>query len=102
MRRKLIAGLLTALSVTMVCPAAYASTEHYTDSSVVGADSGWSDWDAAWETTATDFTKVSLTEIQDKMRNACIKSYNKFYEVNTKLKEKQKGRNQDINVKETG
>ena len=61
MRRKLIAGLLTALSVTMVCPAAYASTEHYTDSSVVGADSGWSDWDAAWETTAADFTKVSLT-----------------------------------------
>ena len=61
MRRKLITGLLTALSVTMVCPAAYASTEHYTDSSVVGADSGWSDWDAAWETTAADFTKVSLT-----------------------------------------
>ena len=54
MRRKLIAGLLTALSVTMVCPAAYASTEHYTDSSVVGADSGWSDWDAAWETTAAE------------------------------------------------
>ena len=48
------------------------------------------------------FTKVSLTEIQDKMRNACIKSYNKFYEVNTKLKEKQKGRNQDINVNEMG
>ena len=61
MRRKLIAGLLTALSVTMVCPSAYASTDHYTDSSVVGADSGWSDWDAAWETTAADFTKVSLT-----------------------------------------
>ena len=40
MRRKLIAGLLTALSVTMVCPSAYASTEHYTDSSVVGTDSG--------------------------------------------------------------
>lgn len=31
-----------------------------------------------------------LTEIQDKMRNAYIKSYNKFYEVNTRLKEKQK------------
>ncbi len=46
------------------------------------------------------FTKTSLTEIQDKMRNACIKSYNKFYEVNTRLKEKQKGRNQDINVNE--
>ena len=36
------------------------------------------------------------------MRNACIKSYNKFYEVNTKLKEKQKGRNQDININEMG
>ncbi len=46
------------------------------------------------------FTKTSLTDIQDKMRNACIKSYNKFYEVDTKLKEKQKGRNQDINVKD--
>ena len=46
------------------------------------------------------FTKTSLTEIQDKMRNTCIKSYNKFYEVDTRLKEKQKGRNQDINVNE--
>lgn len=34
------------------------------------------------------------------MRNACIKSYNKFYDVDSKLKTKQKGRNQDINVKE--
>ena len=33
------------------------------------------------------FTKNTLTEIQDKMRNACIKSYNKFYEVDTMLKE---------------
>ena len=46
------------------------------------------------------FTKTSLTYIQDKMRNACIKSYNKFYEVDTRLKEKQKGRNQDINAKD--
>ena len=46
------------------------------------------------------FTKTLLTEIQDKMRNACINSYNKFYEVDTRLKEKQKGRNQDINVKD--
>ena len=36
------------------------------------------------------------------MRNACIKSYNKFYEINTRLKEKQKGRNQDINVNDMG
>ncbi len=48
------------------------------------------------------FTKTILTEIQDKMRNACIESYNKFYEVETRLKEKQKGRNQDINVKDMG
>ena len=48
------------------------------------------------------FTKESLTKIQDKMRNACIKSYNKFYDVDIKLKEKQKGRNQDINVKDMG
>ena len=48
------------------------------------------------------FTKTLLSEIQDKMRNACIKSYNKFYEVDTRLKEKQKGRNQDINVKDMG
>ena len=44
------------------------------------------------------FTKESLTNIQDKMRNACIKSFNKFYDIDFKLKEKQKGRNQDINV----
>ena len=48
------------------------------------------------------FTKESLTKIQDKMRNACIKSYNKFYDVDIRLKEKQKGRNQDINVKDMG
>ena len=46
------------------------------------------------------FTKTLLSEIQDKMRNACIKSYNKFYDVDSKLKTKQKGRNQDFNVKE--
>ena len=44
------------------------------------------------------FTKESLTRIQDKMRNCCIKSFNKIYKENYKLKEKQKGRNQDIKV----
>ena len=38
------------------------------------------------------FTKDTLTKIQDKMRNACIKSYNKFYDVDSRLKTKQKGR----------
>ena len=46
------------------------------------------------------FTKTSLTEIQDKMRKACIKSYNKFYDMEFRLKKKKKGRNQDINVKD--
>ena len=48
------------------------------------------------------FTKESLTKIQDKMRNACIQSFNKFYDVDSRLKTKQKGRNQDINVNEMG
>ena len=48
------------------------------------------------------FTKESLAKIQDKMRNCCIKSYNKFYGTVTELKKKQKGRNQDINVKDMG
>ena len=48
------------------------------------------------------FTKTTLTQIQVFMRNACIKSFNKFYDMDFKLKEKQKGRNQDINVNEMG
>ena len=48
------------------------------------------------------FTKTTLTQIQDKMRNACIKSFNKLYDMDFKLKEKQKGRNQDINVNDMG
>ena len=48
------------------------------------------------------FTKKSLTELQDKMRNCCIKSFNKVYEQNYQLKQKKKGRNQDINVKDMG
>lgn len=46
------------------------------------------------------FTKESLAEIQDKMRMACIKSYNRIYNDEMRLKEKQKGRNFDINVKD--
>ena len=48
------------------------------------------------------FTKTTLTQIQDKMRNACIKSFNKFFDMDFNLKEKQKGRNQDINVNDMG
>jgi len=42
------------------------------------------------------FTKDSLKKIQDEMRKFCIKSFNKVYEQDYQLKEKQKGRNQDI------
>ena len=46
------------------------------------------------------FTKSSLKVIQDEMRKCCIKSYNKFYEKNSELKKKQKGRNKDIAVED--
>ena len=36
MKRKVIAAMLTLLTATMVCPTAYAATEHYNDSSVTG------------------------------------------------------------------
>ena len=44
------------------------------------------------------FTKTSLKEIQDKMRRYCIEKFNEVYEQNATLKQKQKGRNRDINV----
>lgn len=44
------------------------------------------------------FTKESLKKIQEEMRNCCIKSFNKVYEQNFELKQKQQGRNQDIPV----
>ena len=46
------------------------------------------------------FTKESLRMIQDKMRVACIKSFNKFYNNEIRLKEKTQGRNVDIKVSE--
>ena len=46
------------------------------------------------------FTKESLKRIQDEMRACCIKSYNKHYEKASLLKQKKKGRNQDINTKD--
>ena len=48
------------------------------------------------------FTKESLTQIQDEMREGCIKSYNKIYSEHSLLKQKKKGRNQDIDVKDMG
>lgn len=42
------------------------------------------------------FTKESLVVIQDKMRERCIDEFNIAYGVDSKLKEKQKGKNRDI------
>ena len=41
MKRKYIAAILTVFAMTTVCSTAFGATEHYTDSSVVGAESGW-------------------------------------------------------------
>ena len=46
------------------------------------------------------FTKDSLKIIQDKMRTLCIESFNNEYGLEGTLKEKQKGRNQDIKSKD--
>ncbi len=45
------------------------------------------------------FTTDSLKNIQDKMREYCINTFNKVYDLNYSLKIKEEGRNQDINVK---
>lgn len=46
------------------------------------------------------FTKDRLEHIQNVMRENCIKEFNKEYEENFTLKEKEKGRNKDIHVKD--
>lgn len=45
------------------------------------------------------FTTDSLRNVQDKMREYCINSFNRIYHLNYTLKAKEEGRNQDINVK---
>ncbi|HIT10361.1 MAG TPA: plasmid recombination protein [Candidatus Onthousia faecigallinarum] len=42
------------------------------------------------------FTKESLVVFQDKMRERCIDEFNIAYGMDSKLKEKQKGKNRDI------
>ena len=46
------------------------------------------------------FTKDRLEHIQDVMRANCIKEFNKAYDENYSLKEKEKGRNKDIHIKD--
>ena len=49
---------------------------------------------------ASVFTKESLVRIQDEMRERAIDKFNEIYETNFSLKEKEQGRNKDINVKD--
>ena len=44
------------------------------------------------------FNKISLVNIQDRMREYCINSFNRIYHLNYTLKAKKEGRNVDINV----
>lgn len=44
------------------------------------------------------FNKISLVNIQDKMREYCINSFNRIYHLYYTLKAKEEGRNVDINV----
>ena len=46
------------------------------------------------------FTKDSLKVLQDKMRTLCIEEFNKEYGLDSILKNKRKGRNQDFHVSE--
>lgn len=46
------------------------------------------------------FTKERLELIQEVMREKCIESFNDIYNLDMKLKNKEKGRNQDIHVKD--
>lgn len=46
------------------------------------------------------FTKDSLKVLQDKMRTLCIEEFNKEYGLDSILKKKRKGRNQDFHVSE--
>ncbi len=65
MKRKVIAAMLTLLTATMVCPTAYAATEHYNDSSVTGDAEEWQAYKDNWENLSSDYTKVSLTPGKD-------------------------------------
>ena len=44
------------------------------------------------------FARISLMQLQDKMRTLYIEEYNKEYNLDATLKQKMKGRNRDINV----
>ena len=58
-RKKILASVLAGTLVLSACPFALAAS--YNDSSVTGGSTQWQAWVSQWDTTATDYTKVSLT-----------------------------------------
>lgn len=60
MRKKIVAGLLAFAMMATAGVTALAATVHYNDSSVTGKSAAWLAWEANWEETAEDFTKVSI------------------------------------------
>lgn len=65
MRKKIVAGLLAFAMMATAGVTALAATVHYNDSSVTGKSEAWLAWEANWEETATDFTKVSIAPGED-------------------------------------
>ena len=59
--KRVLAGVLTSTLLLGTCPAAFAATENYNNSSVTGGSAAWQAWTQTWETLATDYTQVSLT-----------------------------------------
>ena len=59
--KRVLAGVLTSTLLLGTCPAAFAATENYNDSSVTGGSAAWQAWTQSWESLAADYTQVSLT-----------------------------------------
>lgn len=58
---KITGMILTGTLAACLSVSAFASTSHFNDSSVTGADTGWEDWTKEWPAVAADFEKVSIT-----------------------------------------
>ncbi|MBP1736386.1 MAG: putative surface layer protein [Oscillospiraceae bacterium] len=61
MKKQVLAGVLSGVLLLGAVPLALAATSHYNDASTVGVSAEWTAWVSAWQTTAADYTKVSLS-----------------------------------------
>lgn len=62
---KISALVLTGALSAALGMTAYASTQHYNNSSVIGASAEWAAWVQEWPSVASDYTKVSITPGSD-------------------------------------